>query len=87
MQAWAAAAGGSERALALTILAELHGAKSDFESADAALRDAALADNKLGLIRIVREIIGRSAGADSRFARSGDELTESALVSAAKEGL
>jgi len=84
LEAWAAAAGGSERALALTTLAELRADSGDLDGADSALRDAALADNKLGTIRLIREIVGRRAGSASRFAQAGEDLEGSALVSAAK---
>ncbi len=84
IEAWAAAAGGTERALALTTLAEIRADQSDFEGAAAALRDAALADNNLNMIRLVRELLSRRAGSGSSLARADEGLAGTASISAAK---
>ncbi len=87
-EAWAAATGGTERALALVRLAEWRGERGDLEGADAALRDAALADSSLATIRVVRELLARRAGDNAWLARavegSAGSATGGALVAAAK---
>src|SRR5690606_2031635 len=55
--AWASAAGGTDRALALVRMAEALASAGALDGAEAALRDAALADGSLGTIRVVREVI------------------------------
>lgn len=87
LEAWASAAGGTERALALLELAEARAEADDLEGADAALRAAALADASLGAVRVMREILARRAGDPSRLAHvleSGDDARGGALGAAAK---
>ncbi|MBW2460493.1 MAG: hypothetical protein JRH11_02520, partial [Deltaproteobacteria bacterium] len=82
LEAWAAAAGGSERALALTVLAEVEADVGNFDAADQALRDAALADDTLTTIGVIREILSRRAGGSSRLSQA--DPSGSALTAAAK---
>ncbi|MBX3251688.1 MAG: hypothetical protein KF901_31210, partial [Myxococcales bacterium] len=70
LEALAAASGGTERALALVDLAEARAARGDLEGADVALRDAALADEGLDTVRVVREVLARRAGDPARLAQS-----------------
>ncbi len=70
VEAWAQATGETERALALVHLAELRAEAGDLDGADAALRDAALADSNLGTVQVVREVLARRAGDSSRLARA-----------------
>jgi tetratricopeptide (TPR) repeat protein len=86
-EAWAAASGGTERALALVTLAERRAEDGDLDGADQALKDAALADSKLGTVRVVREVLARRAGDPSRLAhavQSDAEDEGGALTAAAK---
>ncbi len=83
LSAWASAAGGTDRALALVRKAEALAAGGDIDGAEAALRDASLADGSLGTIRVVREIIARRAGDVSRLVESveaGGALAAAARV-------
>ena len=83
LEAWAGAAGGTDRALALVRLAEARAAVGDIDGADSALRDASLADGSLGTIRVVREVIARRSGDVSRLVdavESGGSLAAAALV-------
>ncbi|MFO0692973.1 MAG: hypothetical protein U0230_05415 [Polyangiales bacterium] len=86
--AWAAGTTGTERALALVRLAELRVAADDHAGADECLREAALADPKLGLVRVVREVLARRAGDASRLASAtlaeADSTSEGALAAAAR---
>ncbi len=84
LAAWASAAGGTDRALALVRMAEALAAGGELDQAEAALRDAALADGSLGTIRLVREIIARRAGDMSRLveAAAGGALSASARLAA-----
>jgi len=88
LAAWAASAGGSERALALVRLADVRAAAGDLEGADAALRDAALADPTLGTVRVVREVLARQAGDASRLPlgmeAAGVDAPGASLIAAAK---
>lgn len=68
--ALAACTGGSSRALALVDLAEVLAAREDLEGAEQALRDAHLADSKLGTVQVVREVIARKSGDTSRLAQA-----------------
>jgi tetratricopeptide (TPR) repeat protein len=70
LDAWAAATGGTERALALTRLAEVHAAAGDFDRAEQTLDAAALADSSLPMIPIVRELIVRKLGDPDRIAHA-----------------
>ncbi len=84
----AAAVGGTARALALLELADERAAAGEFEGADHALRDAALADPSLGVVRLVRDVLARQAGDASRLpltveAADGD-APGAALTAAAK---
>ena len=72
VEAWAQATGGTERALALVLLAQLRAEAGDLEGADAALRDAALADENLGTVQVVREVLARRAGDTTRLPRAVD---------------
>ena|GEM_PF-939954 len=86
LEAWAAAAGSTERALALLELAETRADGNDLEGADAALRDASLADASLGAVRVMREVLARRAGDSTRLARvveSGADGAPGAALSAA----
>ena len=86
LEAWAAAAGSTERALALLELAETRAEGNDLEGADAALRDASLADASLGAVRVMREVLARRAGDSTRLARvveSGADGGPGAALSAA----
>ena len=83
LEAWAGAAGGTDRALALVRMAEVKAAAGDLDGADAALRDAALADGSLGTIRVVREVIARRSGDVSRLVdatQAGGALASAARV-------
>ncbi|MFK7990298.1 MAG: hypothetical protein AB8I08_30030 [Sandaracinaceae bacterium] len=82
LDAVARAAGGTDRALALVRLAEVHGRQGDLDAVEVALRDAALADGSLGTIRVVRELIARRSGDVSRLAdtASGGGLSAAARV-------
>ena len=82
----AATTGATERALALVDLAEARAAAGDLDGADDALRDAALADEALDTVHVVREVLARGAGDASRLARLVDDESESggALHAAAK---
>ncbi|MEC7525602.1 MAG: hypothetical protein VYE22_37315 [Myxococcota bacterium] len=83
LEAWSGAAGGTDRALALVRMAEVKAAAGDLDGADAALRDAALADGSLGTIRVVREVIARRSGDVSRLVdatQSGGALASAARV-------
>ncbi|MDH5490373.1 MAG: hypothetical protein OEY14_00220, partial [Myxococcales bacterium] len=82
-RAWAEAAGGTERALALVALAETLASRGDLEGADQALRDAALADGELGTVRVVRELIARRAGDASRLSTAVAGRNESSSLQAA----
>lgn len=88
LEGWAAAAGGTERTLALVELAEARASGGELDAADTALRDAALADPNLALVRVVREVLARKYGDASRLARlvesSPDGQGGGALVAAAK---
>ncbi len=86
VEAWAQASGGTERALALVQLADLRAQASDFDGADQALRDAALADSALGTVRVVRELLARKAGPGSKLSRvlDGADVEGAALASAAR---
>jgi hypothetical protein len=88
LAAWAASAEGTERAYALTQLADQQAAAGDFEGADAALREAALADSALGTVRVVREVLARQVGDAARLPlgteAAGAEARGAALVAAAK---
>ncbi len=86
VEAWAAAAGGTERALALVTLAELRADAGDLDAADAALRDAAVADSTLAIVRVSRELFARRAGDTARLARAlgGGMAGGTAIVAAAK---
>ncbi|MCB9622702.1 MAG: hypothetical protein H6723_05110 [Sandaracinus sp.] len=68
LEALARATGSTERALALVELAEARAELDDLEGASAALRDAAVADERLDTIRVVREILSRRADDPSRLA-------------------
>ncbi|MCA9616944.1 MAG: hypothetical protein KC586_29490, partial [Myxococcales bacterium] len=68
LEALARATGSTERALALVELAEARAELGDLEGASAALRDAAVADERLDTIRVVREILSRRADDPSRLA-------------------
>ncbi len=72
LAAWAGAAGGTDRALALVRTAETKAGQGDLDGAEAALRDAARADGSLGTIRVVREVIARRSGDMSRLADAVD---------------
>ncbi len=63
LTALAEATGGANRALALLDLAEARAQNEDIEGAQTALKDAALADETLDTIRVVREILTRKHGA------------------------
>src|SRR5690606_30155091 len=81
--AWASAAGGTDRALALVRMAEALASAGALDGAEAALRDAALADGSLGTIRVVREVIARRAGDVSRLfgaMESGGALSAAARL-------
>lgn len=84
VEEWVAAAGGTDRALGLVALAELRAEEGDLDGADAALKDAALADSKLGTVRLMRELLARKAGDASRLARAVQTPEEGALAAAAK---
>jgi cellulose synthase operon protein C len=84
VEAWVAASGGTERALGLVTLAEVRSEHGDLEGADEALKDAALADGKLGTVRVVREVLARRAGDASRLARAVQGAEDGALGAAAK---
>ncbi len=102
LSALASAAGGTARALALVRMAEALAAGGDLDGADAALRDASLADGSLGTIRVVREVIARRAGdmsrlvstveaggalsAAARMASGNPQAERELLTTAAKEG-
>ena len=73
LEALAAAAGGTERALALVELAETRAELGDLEAASVALRDAAVADERLDTIRVVREILSRRADDPTRLAPVASE--------------
>lgn len=68
LEALAAATGGTERALALVELAETRAELGDLDAASVALRDAAVADERLDTIRVVREILSRRADDPTRLA-------------------
>ncbi|HJL16177.1 MAG TPA: hypothetical protein RMH99_10995 [Sandaracinaceae bacterium LLY-WYZ-13_1] len=90
LAAWANAAGGTDRALALVRMAEVKAAMDDLDGAEGALRDAALADGSLGTIRVVREVIARRAGDVSRLVDavdSGGALAAAARVATDPESL
>ncbi|MBX3273311.1 MAG: hypothetical protein KF729_23815 [Sandaracinaceae bacterium] len=83
VEAWASAAGGTDRALALVRLAEIRAGQGDLDGAEAALRDAALADGSLGTIRVVREVIARRSGDVERLvdaAEGGGALARAARL-------
>jgi Tfp pilus assembly protein PilF len=88
VEAWAAASGATERALALVSLAEFRAEEGNLEAAEAALRDATLADGNLGTIRVVRELLARRAGDTAKLARAvsvgATDLPGEPLVAAAK---
>ena len=88
LEAWAAAAVGTERSLALLELAETRAEGNDLEGADTALRDASLADASLGAVRVMREVLARRAGDSTRLARvvetGADGAPGAALSAAAK---
>jgi tetratricopeptide (TPR) repeat protein len=73
LEALAAATGGTERALALVELAETRAELGDLEAASAALRDAAVADERLDTIRVVREILSRRADDPTRLAPNASD--------------
>lgn len=88
--AYASAAGGTDRALALVRMAEVLAAGDDLDGAEAALRDAALADGSLGTIRVVREVIARRAGDMSRLVEAveaGGALSAAARVAQSPDAL
>jgi tetratricopeptide (TPR) repeat protein len=70
LEALAACTGGNSRALALVDLAEVLAERGDLEGAEQALRDATLADSKLGTVQVVREVIARKSGDTSRLAQA-----------------
>ncbi|HJL20997.1 MAG TPA: hypothetical protein RMH80_02125, partial [Polyangiaceae bacterium LLY-WYZ-15_(1-7)] len=85
LTALAAATGGTERALALVDLADLHAERGDVDATEAALTDASLADERLDTVRVVREVAARRLG-QPRLARPADVGGEGggALETAAK---
>jgi lipopolysaccharide biosynthesis regulator YciM len=88
LAAWAGAAGGTERALALVRMAETLAQDGDMDAAEAALRDAALADGSLGLVRVVREVLARRSGDVSRLldqVEAGGALAAAARIATAGE--
>jgi tetratricopeptide (TPR) repeat protein len=82
--AWASQAGATERALALVTVAELQTEEGNLDAADAALKEAALADEGLGTVRVVREVLARRAGDPARLAHAVRSTGEGALAAAAK---
>ena len=86
LQRLAEATGGTERALALVELAELHASRDDVPAADAALREAAVADGTLDTVRVVRELLSRRVGDPTLLAPPTDDApTEgTAIETAAK---
>ena len=86
LASYAAASGGTDRALALVRLAELRSAEGDTEAADRALKDAALADSSLGTIRVTRELLARRTGSAAALAGviASSQSGLGALAAAAK---
>ncbi len=87
VEQWAQACGGTERAKALVTLAELQAEAGRLEDAEDSLKDAALADNTLGTIVVVREVLARRAGDSTTLARAVEASSEGrggALAAAAK---
>lgn len=74
LESWAAATGGTERALALTRLAEVHMAAGDDDRAEQALDAAALADSRLPTIPIIREMIARKIGDPDRITHAAQDM-------------
>ncbi|MEM9187659.1 MAG: hypothetical protein AAGF12_00685 [Myxococcota bacterium] len=89
IEAWAQATGGTDRALALTLLAERRADAGDLDLADTHLRAAAEADDKLGTVQVVRELIARRAGDQTRLANAvsshGHSLAAAAKLAASPE--
>ncbi len=69
LEAFVDATPGAARSAALVELAEALGAVQAWEEADTALRNAALADESLALVPVIREILARRAGDTGRLAR------------------
>jgi len=80
---WADAAGGSERAEALLRLAELEAERGDIDAAEEALAAAARADDTLGLLPVVRELLARRSGDASRLAQAVESGTSGGHLASA----
>ena len=88
LTAWAEAAHGSERALALVTLAEQRSKAQDARGADENLHKAQTAAPELALIAVVREMLARGRGDTAALAEAAaaDESGQGALTAAAKLG-
>ena len=84
LERWAQVSGGSERAVALVELARLALDVSDYDAAEQALVDAAIADGNLGTVRVLREVLARRRGDTSGLANYVTDNEDEVLTSAAK---
>ncbi|MBN1655207.1 MAG: hypothetical protein JXA30_15670 [Deltaproteobacteria bacterium] len=85
IEAWTQISSASERAIAFVEIARGRMDAGEFEDAKAALREAALADNRVGMIRVIRETIARKKGETSDLtAEIEGEDKSNALTLAAK---
>jgi lipopolysaccharide biosynthesis regulator YciM len=83
LEACKALAGGSERAFVLLGLAELHAADRDFPRAANALREAAVADGRLLLVRAMQATLARVSGDATNFAPEAESAELEDMLEAA----